>query len=287
VAAHRIPVDAYVWTTRGPCRVGDLHGGEVAIVNTNGRVTTSAVISMSPATERPVVRLRTAAGEIHLEARTAITTRGARLFGATAAAEAAGGRQLRIELALPQDLPAPDSDDVRGGIRTALGLLDPPVVRVPRRLGMSQQLAEILRTAEVAYVDASDERWTALCFDADAVTGPAGPVAANEAGVLQAITAWAHPEPGRTESRTTLEQGILRQRLVAALAASGTPASVTWTPGYGPVEARITASRGGPFTLTKGAETTVMPCVDITVADAGSAITDLAIVAARRGQIGD
>jgi hypothetical protein len=288
VTSHRIPVDAYVWTTRGPCRAGDLElGAQLTIINTHGRFATSTIASISQAADRKVVRLRTTAGEIHLEASAVVTTRGARVFASAAAAEVLVGREIRIELAHPFDGSATAfAEGLPAATRAALSLLEVPVVRVPRRLGMDDELTAMLKAAAVAYEDHSDDRWTALCFERPAATFTAGPVGAADAVAIQAITAWARTDAGVTESRTTVDQRSLRARLVSALAAGGNPASVTWTPGYGPVEARVRPGAGFPYAKTRGADQIVMPCVDIAIEHLGSAITDLAIVASRREQAG-
>jgi hypothetical protein len=284
MATFRVPVEAHIWTTSGPWRVGDLTAStKLVIVGPDGRPAMSTVSEILPSVERQVVVLLTKAGEIHLEARSAISTRGARVFAATAATEVLAGHPPRIEMAHPRDLPAnPPHEDLPAATRCAIGLLDPPVVRVPRRLGADESLRQLLDQAGIPYIDASDERWTALSFDPAAVTQRTGPVGAIDAVVLQAITAWARPYPDITVCRTTTDQTRLRQRLVAALAAAGKPAAVTWTPSYGPVEARIRAGAGNAFTTAVGAVQQAMPCVDIQTGHHGSAITDLAIISAQR-----
>lgn len=284
MGTHRIPVEAYVWTTSGPCCAQDLGAtAELAIINPGGRVAAAAITSVSVPAERTVVRLRTTVGEHNLEAGTAITTRGARIFASAAADQILAGREVRIEVAQPRDLPwVEGAPDICGATRGALALLELGVVRVPRRLGMRDELADMLDAALIRYVDASDDRWTALCFDGATLTAPSGPVRPEDVVALQAITAWARTSGGTTISRTTLDERPLRQRLVAALGAVWTPAQVTWSPAYGPVEARITSGPGSPFAKTRGVSHTLMSCIDVTVAEPGSAIIDLAIVRAKR-----
>ena len=283
MATFRVPIEAYVWTTSGPWRADDLPPNTtLVIISPDGRPTTSSVRQISRPTERQVVRLLTTAGEIYLDARSAISIRGARVFASTAAADALAGRSPRIELAHPKDLPATPPDDDRPNVtRRVLALLDPPVVRMPRRLSADNTLRQLLSEAAVPYIDASDDRWTALVFDPTVLAEDTGPLGAVDAFVLQVITAWGRPDPGVTVCRTTIEQARLRHRLVAALALVGTPATVAWTPSYGPVEARIRAGTGNAFTTATGAEQLVMPCVDIHIEDRGSAITDLAIISAQ------
>src|ERR1700722_3575614 len=289
MAIFRIPIEAHVWTTSGPWRAGDLPASaKLVIIGPDGRATTSSVSEISQPIEQQVVLLLTTAGEIYLDARSAVSVRGARVFAATAAAEGIAGRSLRIELTHPRDLPSITTDyDLTAATRRALALVDPPVVRVPRRLSADESLRQLLSDAAVSYIDASSDLWTALAFDPPAMSQFVGPLRAIDALVLQAITAWDRPHPSVTISRTTIEQARLRQRLVAALAAAGPPATVTWAPGYGPVEARIRPGAGNAFTATAGAAQLVMPCVDVCTDDRGSAITDLAIVSPRQLPQGD
>lgn len=284
MATFRVPIEAHVWTASGPWLAGDLPAtAKLVIIGPDGRLATSDISKIAAPAERQGVLLLTAAGEIHLDAGSAISMRGARVFAATAAAEVIAGRAARIELAHPRDLSASTPDgDLPAATRRALALLDPPVVRMPRRLDADNNLRQLLDDAAVPYVNASDDRWTALAFDPASVSRWTGPLQAVDALVLQAITAWVRPCPGVTVCRTTTEQARLRCRLVAALAAAGTPATVTWTPKYGPVETRIRAGTGNAFTTATGAEKLVMPCVDIHTQDQGSAIADLAIVSPLR-----
>jgi len=279
----RVPVEAFVWTTSGPWRAGDLSpSAKLVLVGPDGRPATSSVSAISSPAERQVLTLLTTAGEIHLEACSAISTRGARVFAATAATEAIAGRSPRIELAHPRDLPPVPSDgDLSTATRRSLALVDPPVIRVPRGLGMDDRLRDLLRAAGVDHRDATDERWTAMAFDSGCLEQSVGPVGPTEAIVLQAVTAWARLASDVTVCRTTMAQAKLRTRLVAALAAAGTPAVVGWTPAYGPVEARVTAGLSDAFATARGATAGAMACVDICSEDPGSVITDRAIVAAR------
>jgi hypothetical protein len=289
MAIFRIPIEAHVWTTSGPWRAGDLPASaKLVIIGPDGRAATSSVSEISQPIEQQVAILQTTAGEIYLDARSAVSVRGARVFAATAAAEVIAGHSLRIELAHPRDLPpiAPDYD-LPAATRRALALLDLPVVRVPRRLGADESLRRLLSDATVPYIDASDDRWTALAFNPPAISQFGGPLRAVDALVLQAITAWDRPHPSVTVCRTTIEQARLRYSLVAALAAAGTPAIVTWTPRYGPVEARIRPGEGNAFTTATGAAQLVLPCIDICIDNRGSAITDLAIVSQRQLPQGD
>src|SRR5690349_9239837 len=114
MATFRVPIKAHVWTASGPWRADDLPpNAKLVIIGPDGRPTTSSVRQIARPTERQVVRLLTTAGEIHLDARSAISIRGARVFASTAAAEAIAGRTPRIELARPKDLPTNTPDDDR------------------------------------------------------------------------------------------------------------------------------------------------------------------------------
>lgn len=282
MATFRIPVDAYVWTSAGPWRVGDLSAtAKLVIIRPDGRPATTTIQEVSPPADRETVVLLADSGEIHLEARSVISTRGAQLFATAAASETIAGRGPRIELAHPQSLPydPPDGDQVTA-TRNALALLEPSVIRVPRRLQADIGLRQLLEAAGVAFRDVSDDRWTALTFNPTDTAVGTGPPSAHEAKALQAVTAWAS-RPDGTVCRTPTDQIRLRHRLVAALAAAGTPAAVSWSPTYGPVEARICAGGGDVFTTATGVRQLTAACIDIQVEDEGSAVTDLAIVRAR------
>jgi hypothetical protein len=85
---------------------------------------------------------------------------------------------------------------------------------------------------------------------------------------------------GLITARTTLQQAPLRRRLLAALAAAGTPAAVSWLPGYRPVEARLSSHRPLPYATAKIATVELGPAMEMNVADIGSLVIDLAIVTA-------
>lgn len=289
MAMFRIPAEAYLWTVDGPWRAADIPPStKLVVIGPDGRPLTSSVCEITEPSERQVVRLLTSSGEIHLDEGSSISTRGAQMFAATALSETLAGHAPRIELAHPRSLPSdPPDPDLAAATRHALALVDPPVVRVPRGLSADINLRRLLDATGIRYTDASDDRWTAFAFnptDSTPSAGPAGPV---DAEALQALTAWTARSPDITICRTTMSQARLRTRLIAALAAAGTPASVTWTPAYGPVEARISASPGDVFTTVVRACTVTMACIDIEIEDEGSAITDLAIVRARRPREGD
>lgn len=284
MAMFRIPAEAYLWTVHGPWRAADTRPStKLVVISPDGRPVTSSVRGITEPSERQVVRLLTASGEIHLDESSSISTRGAQMFAATALSETLAGHAPRIELAHPRSLPSdPPALDLAAATRHALALVDPPVVRVPRGLSAGIHLWRLFDGTGIAYTDASDDRWTAFAFDPTDTTPSAGPAAPVEAEALQALTVWAKRSPNIAICRTTMNQARLRMRLIAALAAAGTPASVTWTPAYGPVEARISADPGDVFTTVVRASTVTMGCIDVEIEDEGSAITDLAIVRARR-----
>lgn len=282
MGSFRVPADAFVWSSEGPRCVGDLvFPAALAMVNRRGRVMTSNLVSVGEATEQQVIRLFTSAGDLLLEPRAAITTRDGRLFADAAAQRVKDGGRIRIELAHPRDLPVrTDSASHRAAARAALSLLDPPVVRVPRGLGLETELLGILLAADVAHVDASDERWTAFVFDGTDLSHSPDTIGAAEAEILTLLTAWTI-EQEVVVSRTTMTQLVLRQRLLADLAAIGKPGMVSWVPGYGPVEARVTPASSVSFASCGSSLLERASCVRVVTEDEGALIVNLAVVTGR------
>ena len=283
MSTFRIPCDAYVWTAAGPWRAGDIiEDTELVIVAPNGRPVASPIAQIVPAPDRDVIDLLATCGAVHLDTDSVVSSRGVQMFAAAVAAEIAGGGEGRFEVAQVASLPREGVDiDAPTATRHALALLEPAVIRIPGSLNANADIRRLLDDAEVTYEDASDERWTALVFEATGMVPSTGPIGASEAQALQAITLWTTRD-GRQVHRVTLGQSRLRQRLIAGLAARGGPAAVTWSPAYGPVEARITTGAGDLFTTATRARHLTMGCVDIEIEGDGSAITDLVIVRARR-----
>jgi hypothetical protein len=163
-------------------------------------------------------------------------------------------------------------------VRAALASFDDPLVRVPASLGLHDDIHDYLDAADIDYADVSDERWTAFTFEPGKVKAHNGPVAADEARILTAFTAWEMID-GELSSRTTLEQTALRSRLLAAMATAGRPGAVRWVPAYGPVEARISPAEPSSFATIKAVFTDVATCTEIETSDLGSVVLGLAIVA--------
>ena len=276
-----VPVGDYVWTAIGPIPAGSMVPSvEVAIVDQNGRVTTTVVETVTRLESRPVTHFLTSAGDLVLDNRSVVTTRDGKEFVGNLASRVTRGAELRLELARSSDLPpGKESDTPRDIHRSSLSLLDLPVVRVPRSLGTGRDIAHLLDVAEVEYVDVSDDRWTAYAFEPVAPAGQVGSLGQQAASSLATLTAWSSVS-GALTTRTTLAQRSIRSRLAASYGAIGATASVSWIPGYRPVDARMTA--GSPVSYATIVKATIEqePTVEIRTSVVGSLVVDLAIVAA-------
>lgn len=256
-------------------------GHGVVIIDRTGRATEAALNGAQEAGDRAAVRLFTDVGELLLAERAVVTTRKGRLFARDVARQVVQGAQARIELARAGTLPPGQAPDERSSYRAALAHLNPPVIRIPRRLGQEQAVARILDVAGVPFADVSDDRWTAIAFDDAGLTAETVAPSVNDVALL-VLTAWA-TDGSTIVSRTTLEQFALRRRLLAALVCANRPAEVRWTPAYKPVEARVRPGQPRSYATTKAAVFEPLPMMEIRVTDPGSIISDLAIVTAQRG----
>jgi hypothetical protein len=129
VSSVSVPVGAYVWTAIGPIPAASLvPSAEVAIIDQNGRVTTTAIETVKRLDPRPVTHFLTTAGEVVLDNRSVVTTRDGKEFVGNLAGRVTRDAKLRLELARASDLPSgKESGTPRDIHRSSLSLLDLPV----------------------------------------------------------------------------------------------------------------------------------------------------------------
>lgn len=230
-------------------------------------------------------RVLTPIGDIVLATGSFLMTRDGPLGGEDISTQIAKGKQPRMEVVNPADLPEPpelpgQEDEIE---RTCLLSLPRRLVQIPSN-GVDalvvDRVEHCLRAAKVAYHEFRDERWVAFELEAPVNHGGAGPWGARHAEALLNLTAW-EPNGVSFASRVRFGDASLRRRLIASLAGSRCGFEVKWLPLYRPIESRIhsmDARSMKPFVPIQAAAAEAGAVRHLEVSDRGHLVLGLAIV---------
>jgi hypothetical protein len=292
MSAHVIPEDCFVITARGAVLPNELEPGQDQVLIVRGGAL--KLVSIEEATldsePRAIWRMLTPVGDIVLATGSFLMTRDGPLAGDEISTQIAKGKQPRMEVINPTDLPESHSDpEPRDEIDQACVFSLPrQIVQIPRN-GVDalvvDQVERCLRAAGVDYREYRDERWVAFEFEAPGDTDSAGPWGVRHANALLNLTAW-ELNGDSVVSRVRFADGPLRRRLIASLAGSRNGFEIKWVPLYRPIECRIhpiAASSMKPFVPVQAAIAERGLVRHLEISDRGHLVLGLAIVAPDAG----
>lgn len=292
MSAHVIPDDCFVITARGAVLPDELEPGQdqVLIVRGGALKLTGVEQATLESEPRGIWRMLTPVGDIVLATGSFLMTRDGPLAGDEISTQIAKGKQPRLEVVNPADLPESASDpEPQDEIDRACVLSLPrQIVQIPRN-GVDalvvDQIERCLSAAQVDYREFRDERWVAFDFEAAGDNGGVGPWGARHADALRNLTAW-EPNGESVVSRVRFGDVSLRRRLLASLAGSRSGFEIKWVPLYRPIECRIHvmgASTMKPFVPVRAAIAETGAVRRLEVSDRGHLVVGLAIVAPDAG----
>jgi hypothetical protein len=290
--AHLIPEDCYVVTARGAVLPDELEPGRDRVLIVRGGALKLADLEEARLESKPreTWRMLTSVGDIVLVAGSFLMTRDGPIAGEDIAAQLARGKQPRMEVISPTDLPAPAADPRPEAEieRACVRSLPRPVVQIPRN-GVDalvvDKIKRCLSTAQVDYREFRDERWLAFELEALTANGETGPWGNGHAEALLNLTAW-DTDGESVISRVRLEDAALRRRMLASLAGSRRSFDVKWVPLYRPIECRIHVggmSSMKPFVPVHTAIAETGAVRQLEINDRGPLVLGLAIVAPDAG----
>lgn len=292
MTAHLISDDCYVITARGAVLPDELEPGRdrVLIVRAGALKLADLEDASLESKPRETWRMLTSVGDIVLAAGSFLMTREGPLAGEDIAAQLARGKQPRMEVISPADLPEPAADPRSEAVigQACVRSLPRPVVQIPRN-GVDalvvDRVERCLRAAQIDYREFRDERWLAFELEAPAANGETGPWGHGQADALLNLTAW-DADGESVISRVRLEDAMLRRRIIASLAGSRRSFNIKWVPLYRPIECRIQVggtSSMKPFVPVHAAIAELGPVRQLEINDRGHLVLGLAIVAPDAG----
>jgi hypothetical protein len=264
--------DCFVLSSEGPVTVDDFRAGDSVLVLRRGQLATSEVMVVR-SDQEPIgcIRLLTSVGDIVVEPDNVLLARGGPLRARDVAAAVADGKSPRLEVVRPPAFRQFGRQIVRDALRELV--VPPRALHFPQHIS-ARSLDELFAAYEalgIALSRRADDRWLVLPGEAVIEAGAEHDLHART--LLQAL-AWA--EVGTSlESRVTLEEHDLRRAVLCALVRDGLPFSVRWTPGYRPIEARISLlspPTWSAFVSVAGAIATRQRIVRLTVAGERAAL---------------
>jgi hypothetical protein len=293
VSSHVIAIDAFVVTARGAVLPDELEPGEDQVLIVRGGALKFADLEEAGQESEAgeTWRLLTAVGDIVLAQGSFVMTRDGPLSGQDIAMQIERGKQPRMEVVGPADLPemASDTRPPREIDRTCVLSLPRRIIQIPRN-GVDalvvEQIERRLRNAQLDYRAFRDARWVAFQVDAPSDTdNSTGPWHDGHAEALLDLTAW-EPDGESTISRVRFEDSSLRRRILASLAGSRRGFEVKWAPAYRPIECRIhplDARSMKPFAPVQTAVAETSGVRRLTITDPGHLVLGLAVVAPHAG----
>lgn len=292
--SHLIAIDSFVITARGAVLSDELEPREDQVLIVRGGALRLADLEEAALESEPreTWRLLTAVGDIVLAQGSFVMTRDGPLAGQDIAMQIQRGKQPRMEVVAPADLPQPASEvrPSREIDRACVLSLPRRIVQIPRN-GVDalvvDQIERRLHSAQLDYREFHDERWVAFQVDApsDHDNGNIGPCGDAHAEALLNLTAWA-PDDESAVSRVRFEDSSLRRRILASLAGSRRGFEVKWVPAYRPIECRIhplKTSSMKPFAPVQAAVAETSGVRRLAIKDPGHLVLGLAVVAPHAG----
>lgn len=285
---HALPTPGYVATSAGPCLVSALvPGDDVVVVKGDGSFASAPIASIEDIGLMPCAHLLSKAGQLLAPVGSRITTNTGHRAAEELLLELRAARRVRLEILSPTDLPpVSNRTTAREGAASAFALFDGqvlipwPVSSLPQH---EQALADLMKTLGEPVERIEDEGWLVLRSRKRLADLPSGRPAqlAAEADPLTSLMAW-EPNGERWSIRSPLTRIDWTQRALASLAAAEIGVSVTWQPGYFPVEARITlgAASHGHYDVV-AAQSSDVQCLGVDLEGRGSVVLCGAMVDAR------
>jgi hypothetical protein len=283
-----LPAQSYVATDAGPCLVSALTPGDkVTLVKRDGSLGSAPIVAIEDIGLVPCVHLLSKAGHLIAPIGSRITTSTGHRYAQELLLESHASRRLRLEILSHSDLPRVSKRAAaKIGARSAFAMFDGQVL-IPRRLASLPQYVlalDVLLKAHGESVEGiADERWVVLRSEErlpDLAPGRPAELAA-EADPLTTLMAW-EPIGDRWSIRSPFTRIAWTQRVLASLSAAGISVSVTWQPGYFPVEAQISlgAAPQGHYDVVAGRSGEVS-CLGVDLEGRDSLVLGGAMVDAR------
>jgi hypothetical protein len=288
VERRLLPASGYVATGAGPCLVSALlPGDELVLVRGDGSLGSEPIVTIDHMGSAPCAQLLSKAGQLVAPIESRITTSAGHRTAGELLLESRAGHRVRLEILSHSDLPPVSKKAAtKQGAASAYALFDGqvlvpwPVASLPRH---EQALADLQKALGEPVERIESEGWLVLSSGhrlADLAPGRSAQLAA-EADPLTTLMAW-EPIGEGWSIRSPLARIGWTQRALASLAAAGISASVTWQPGYLPVEARVAlgAAPRGHYDVA-AAQVCDAPCLAVGVEGRGSVVLCGAMVDAR------
>jgi hypothetical protein len=292
MSGHLIADDCFVITARGAVLADELEPGRDQVLIVRGGALKLAGLDQVRLESEPreMCRMLTPIGDIVLATGSFLMTRDGPVAGDDISMQIAKGKQPRMEIVSPVDLPEASADPKPQGEVERGCILSLPrrIVQIPRNGAdalVVDQVERCLRAAQVEYREFRDERWVAFEFDAPAGEGSVGPWGVEHADALLDLTAW-EPNGESAVSRVRFGDALLRRRLIASLAGSRRDFEIKWVPLYRPIECRIHLMGAGsmkPFVPIQAAIAETGAVRHLEISDRGHLVLGLAIVAPDAG----
>jgi hypothetical protein len=245
VTTHRAALSDFVVAGDGPIPVSDLVAGEnVVSIDAQGRLTYARLTGASPGESYSSYRLLTSLGDVIVSDGMCITTRHGPMSGSGVASHLRDGVPLFIEVVRRQSFPSWEERSVpRDAAILAACMTLPRTIVFPaplcREAQVDRRLADLMQDAGLAVVARDDGRWRSLHVTGGSTLGTQRGGFRHQLEVLSLGAAWCVDANGALELRVRDRERRARQAILMAALGARKEVSVSWIPGYAPVEARI------------------------------------------------
>jgi hypothetical protein len=244
-----------IWTEQGWCWASELEAGQrVLCLHGDGHLAMTGISSVELCGEQDTVEVLTEVGDLVVPAGEPILTTGGPVLGSELVSITRRA-SVKVEVVQPRGIAE------AGGCRAATGAaaamvalawLERSWTATPATLPAARRayLDRLVAASGLKWAGTSDDRWHSWSWqmpaDIDRGLRPT-------AEAMLALTAWT-----ADQSRTVLDDRRIRSALLMAIVLEGDQPRLAWTPGYAPVECRITV------------HPTAMPFAKLVRASAGS-----------------
>lgn len=260
-----------LWTDAGWVWAGDLAAGrKVLCLHGDGHLRMTRVHSVTPPFKQDVVAVLTEVGDVVVPVHEPLLTTGGPVLASELSALGTQGT-IKVEVVQPKGIAAFCPSKVSTGrqaANVALSWLGRHWTAAPTSLSLERRaaLATILAKSGLPVTTSADERWLSWTWrpaaDVDRTLRPSGEA-------MLALTAW-----GDDYSRTILTDRKIRSAILMAITLEGRQAKVAWTPGYAPVECRISVqSAAMPYAKLVAARTLRSQVVTLNLDRVGAVVT--------------
>jgi hypothetical protein len=257
VTQHLVSADDFVFTSRGPILAHWLKpDAEVLVLDAKGVLLFGRLSALEVRTSVSGARVMTELGEVVLVDGMCLLGRAGPIAAPALRRAIANDVEVQLEGISASGIPASKNEaaSAKAIACSVLSHFTTGQFAIPKQvsesLTLSRSLSRLFKEAAIRPQKYEDDRWQAFCFTPPKDPGPLFGGYAERFERLNAVTAWEEVG-GRLSARTTDAARTLRAELLLAGASIGLQPHITWTPGYCPVDARISFGSSSTSTFVK------------------------------------